>query len=250
MNLRFTLTAPSSGEPPDVAGIQAETIAPARRTRHRWLWVTLVLAAFMLAWAGRGILLAGMGRLLVAEDPLEPVEMIVVSDADPLAGALEAGRLYQAGISRQIGLLAAEPDPVDDQIRALGIPRLEPTGMLRWILDRSGVPASAMQDLPGTVDGTETEIGVVAAFAREHKPSSLLFLTARTHSARARRLLRRQLPAETRVNVRSPRTDTFAADSWWSSREQSREVLIEYLHWLNTFVLGDLWGKGAAHEGA
>jgi hypothetical protein len=43
------------------------------------------------------------------------------------------------------------------------------------------------------------------------------------------------------VLVRSPRTDRFAAGSWWSSREQSREVLTESLRWINSLLLGDLW---------
>ena len=48
-----------------------------------------------------------------------------------------------------------------------------------------------------------------------------------------------QLPAATRLLVRAPRTDRFSADSWWRSREESREVFMEYLRWFNTFILHD-----------
>jgi hypothetical protein len=59
-------------------------------------------------------------------------------------------------------------------------------------------------------------------------------------------LLRRALPAGTRLLVRAPRTDRFHADSWWRSRENSREVVTEYLRWFNTLILRDPWSWAAS----
>ena len=209
--------------------------------------VLLALAATItLLWLGRRLVLVAAGRLLVAEDAIEPVEMIVASWADLLGDTLEAAHLQHEGISARIALPAVATTPVTEEIRRLGGFGWSPTEYAAWLLKRSGVPRGAIEMLPGVVDGTDSEVAAVAALARREKPESLLYVTARTHSARARRLLRTQLPPGTRVLVRSPRTDAFAPDSWWYSRDQSRDVTMEYLRWINTFVFGDLWAKQAS----
>ena len=83
----------------------------------------------------------------------------------------------------------------------------------------------------------------VAAFARQRRLRSLRLITARSHTARARWLLRRDLLPDVHSSVGSSRFDPFSSASWWQRREQSREVISEYLHWFNTFPLGDLWSR-------
>jgi uncharacterized SAM-binding protein YcdF (DUF218 family) len=201
----------------------------------------LIAGAVATAWIGRHTALTGVARLLVAEDPLAPVQMIVVSLASPIADTLEAARLYRDGLSSTILLPAWAPAPFHEEVRRLGILIPEPTELAMKILEQSGVPAAAIQVLPGAADGTATEVAAVAAFARARRPESILLVAARSHSARVRFFLGRALPAQTRLIVHSPINDPFVPESWWHSRQQSREVIIEYLRWANAFVLGDLW---------
>lgn len=211
---------------------------------RRWLRVALLFAtAVVLAWWGRRVVLAGMGRLLVREDPLQPAEVIVVSTADLVGDTIEAGRLYLAGVSTEIVLLSAPSDPVEQEIRKLGGLGWTPAEYASWLLKQSGVPSSAVTVLPNVVDGTNAEIRELAAFAERRQPTSLVYIISRTHTARAARLLGGALPARTYLMVTSPRTDTFNANSWWQSREQTRALVTEYIRWVNTFVLRDLWGR-------
>jgi hypothetical protein len=53
-----------------------------------------------------------------------------------------------------------------------------------------------------------------------------------------------------RVAVRSAPYDPFSADDWWRSRDASREVMAEYLRWVNTAILGDAWGARLPGSGA
>jgi uncharacterized SAM-binding protein YcdF (DUF218 family) len=200
----------------------------------------LVVAATTV-WLSRGPLLTGMGRMLIREDPLRPVEMMVVSNADPAGDALEAARLYHQGLSPVIVLPQWISEPLDDELQRLHVPHLRTTDLAMAVLEQSGVPHRAIQRLATPVDGTLAEIAEVAAFVRAAQPHNLLFITARSHTARARWLLRRDLPVQIQVIVRSPQSDLFAADTWWQTREYSREVAMEYLRWLNTFVLHDPW---------
>jgi uncharacterized SAM-binding protein YcdF (DUF218 family) len=202
--------------------------------------LTTVAAA---GWYSRHAILIGAAHVLVAEEPPVPAEVMVVSIASPKAAALEAAYLYQQQISTRVVLLTWITEPIEDEVRQLGIAYPSPTDLARMILERSGVPSHAIEVLPDLVDGTETEIAAVAAFARQRMPASLLFITARSHTARARWLLRRGVSPTTRFYVTSSRFDRFAVESWWQNRDQSRTVMSEYLRWGNTLLLGDAWSR-------
>ena len=211
--------------------------------------VTVLLLLVALAGAGwykRHAVLARIAYILVAEDPVVPVELVVVSNANAKTTALEAAHLYHAHLSPRIVLTTWIVQPIDDEMRRLGIPCLHPTEIARTILTRSGVVPQDIVVLPDPVDGTETEIAAVVAFARQSRPKSLRFITVRSHTARARWLLRRGLPPDIQISVGSSRFDPFSIASWWQRRDQSREVMSEYLRWVNTLVLGDPWSHRAA----
>ena len=201
-----------------------------------------------VAWLSRRRILAEAGSLLCDEDQLVPAEVIVVSSTIGRAGAMEASLLYRQRLSARIVMADWMHDPLAGTIRDLGIPYLDVTELSQAILERSGVPVSAVTVLPQQVDGTESEGAAIAAFVNRHHPGSLLVITARTHTARTKLLLRRKLPHDIRVSVRSSRFDAFSADSWWRARDQTREVLVEYLRWVNTLLLPNLWPPPASVE--
>lgn len=218
---------------------------PPFSTRHPVCVAVLLIALAMagVAWYERHAVLVSMAQILVDEDPLSPVELLVVSHANVRTAALEAVQLYRAHLSPQIALTTWITNPIDDEIRRLGILCLHPTEIARSILERSGVASDAIVVLPDPVDGTETEIAAVVAFALQSRPRSMRLITARSHTARARWLLRRDLPPDIRISVGSARFDPFSIASWWQKRDQSREVMSEYLRWANTLFLGDPWAR-------
>jgi hypothetical protein len=205
-----------------------------------------LLAAALLAWSMRQVLLTGAGNLLVAEDGLEPVDVVAVSNPTLIGDVLEAGQLYRDGYARRIVFPSAEAEPYDDELRRLGSLRLPPADYATWLLTQGGVPGDAITVLPPLSDGTESGIAAIAGYAGAARPASLLLVVARDHSARAGWLLRRTPVDGTRFLVRSPRGDRFQADAWWRSRGQTRDVVFEYLRWVNTLLLGDLWAPAAA----
>jgi uncharacterized SAM-binding protein YcdF (DUF218 family) len=200
----------------------------------------LVLA--MIAWSARRPILGGIGALIVNEDPLAPTDVIVVSSSLARATAFEAALVFKANTSARIVMTEWAHDPLVDRTRELGIPYLDATAINRLILERSGVPASAITVLPDRVDGTSAEISAIAAFIGRAHPSSLLVITARSHTARTKWLLERKLPTM-RVSVRGSRFDRFRADTWWHERDQTRETVTEYLRMANSLVFGDFWAR-------
>lgn len=202
--------------------------------------VALLLVGGVL-WMARRPLLTALGAALVAEDPLEPVAAVVVSTTNVRASALEGAHLYHDGVAPELLIPRWHSDDLEAELARRGVRYLDATGLAQAILAASGVPADAVRVLPGAVDGTGAEVTAIAAWARSAVPPSLLYITARNHTARARRRLRRVVPPGTRVLVRASRYDRFAPDGWWRRRDAAREVMSEYLRWLNTFVLGDPW---------
>ena len=197
----------------------------------------------MLAWLARAPLLGALGGAVVADDPPAPVDVMVVSMASLRPAALEVARLYREGIGRRIVIARWEPEPLDDEMRRLAVPWLPPHDLAAAMLKASGVPATAIEILDTDVDGLNTETSAIASWARRERPTSILFVTARSHSRRAAWLLGRMLPTDTRLLVHASARDGFQPNAWWHTRTGSRELAMECLRWLNTFGLRDLWHR-------
>ncbi len=191
----------------------------------------LVLGGALAGWLGRERLLTAMGTLVVAEDPLQATDAIVVSIASARAGSLAAARLYRQQLAPLVIVSRLRETAADRDVRALGVTLLASHDLARAVLERSGVPHRSIAALDEPVEGTEEEVGVLAGFARARKLRSLCYLTARSHTARARWLLRRELPGTT-VVVRAVADPEFTPDAWWHDRGQTRELAIEMIRWM------------------
>jgi uncharacterized SAM-binding protein YcdF (DUF218 family) len=205
----------------------------------------LPLAAAAAAWLARGAILTGLATLLISEDPVQQAELMAISISIPRKGALEAARLYREGMAPRILVTTGTDNPVeqsDIEIWSLGVARCLTDGERNvTILELSGVPRAAIVTLPDALDGLAPEVDAIADYVRRQGVRSLLFIAARSHTARARWLFRRRLPPGTSLAIHSPDSDGFRADSWWHTRERSRAVVEEYLHWVNSLVLRDHW---------
>jgi uncharacterized SAM-binding protein YcdF (DUF218 family) len=212
----------------------------APRGRARLRLALVLLAVGVAAWAVRAPLLRAVGHALVAEDPVAPVDVVAVSHANVRASALEAAALYRDGVARRFVVAEWERDDLKAMLDELGVPHPASHELAVAILAKSGVPRDAITVLPGGVDGTNPEITAVVRFAQRERPASLLYVTSRSHTARAAERLRREAPG-TRILVRASRWDDFDPDRWWHRRGSTREVWTEYLRWFNSYVLGDRW---------
>ncbi len=217
-------------------------VVAVRRTR-RVRVATIALGVLLVLWIGRARLLTAIGDGLVSDDPLMPAEVIVTSLASVRADALETARLYRDGLGRRVVIARWQQEPLDDEILRLGVPWVPPHELAVAVLEKSGVPPTAIELLDDAVDGLNTEISAIARFANATPPASLLYVTARSHGRRARWLLHRLLPERTMLIVRASTDDQFHPDAWWQSRSGSREVAMEYLRWANSFGLRDFWHR-------
>lgn len=221
-------------------------MSPRRRSRVALRAVGALALAGVLAWQARRPLLAAVGGAVVSEDEPMHADVAVASLSDARATAFEAARLWRDGWVRRVVVFTWWDSRLDRTLRELGVPVLTPDEASVAILERLGVPRGAIEVRREPVNGTSAEIAALAALARDRSMEGVVYVTARSHSRRARWMLGRALDRGTAVAVRSPREDAFDPDAWWRSRDDARELLAELGRWANVLVLRDRWASPPA----
>jgi hypothetical protein len=193
-----------------------------------------ILAVLALAAAGivavpsvrEGVLRAA-GWALVINEPLAPVDIVVISIDSGSAGALEAADLVQNGVAARVAVFADPPRGEDLELIRRGFPYegagARQTRQLEWLGVRD------VMQIPITDAGTEGEGQVLPPWCDQNQFRSILFVAARNHSRRVRRVFDRVMKGHsTRVTVRYSRYSSFNPDRWWETRSGIRGEIVEF----------------------
>jgi uncharacterized SAM-binding protein YcdF (DUF218 family) len=210
-----------------------------RRSRRGWILAAVVavaaaaIAAVPAVWQPA---LRSAGWALVVNDPPAPADIIVVSLDSGGAGALEAADLVQSGIATRVAVFADPPSGDDHEFIRRGLPYEDASArqirQLRWL----GV-TDVVQIARGDA-GTEGEADALRPWCEQHQLRSIVFVAARDHSRRSRRVLDRVMKGQpTRVAVRSARYSSFDPDRWWETRGGVRIQIVEFQKLLLDVVL-------------
>jgi hypothetical protein len=182
--------------------------AAARRRCGRFAFLLLLLANLVLC---RGPILRGAGALLVAEDPDEGVSADVLFD--PGLDCEQLATRYRAA-PRPLLLLRWAPD------------RLVQTGLVppgpqrvRTALQRLGVAADALQELPGDAHDYWDGARVLRCWLTANPSARVAVLCERFESRRLRSVLDRVLGSEaSRAAVVALADARGDEASWWQSK--------------------------------
>ncbi len=204
----------------------------ASRPRYRAL---LILSAV----GGAGLLLAlmiffGVGRWLVAEDPLGKASAILVlSGALPMR-AVEAAKLYREGYAPEVWLThSTEPA---ETLEEMGIRFAGEDHYNALVLIHEGVPAEAIQILAPPIVNTADEIKVAASALARAKGDAVILVTTKVHTRRVGLLWRRLASGQGRAIVRGASADPFDPRHWWRSTTDALDVVREVLGVLNAWA--------------
>ncbi len=181
-----------------------------RRTRVRLAVAALAAAAMaILAVATLEPALRLVGRALVVEDALAPSEAIViVAGGIPTREATAAG-LYGRGLAPLVVL--------DYQ------------GEARLVVEKHGVPPTAIVALSPPVKTTEAELKLVAETARARGWRRVILVTSPRHSRRVKLVWSREAAGKVEGLVALAKDDEFPGEGWWWKRRDAEAVLHEYL---------------------
>jgi len=205
---------------------------PVNRTRRAALLVLLSLVIVLIAFGT--VLLLGVGRWLVVEDPLDKAQAIVVLSGRMPMRAKEAARLYNAAYAPQIWLTrSSEPAA---SLQEMHIAFLGEDFYNSRVLMHEGVPSNAILVLEPAIDNTADEIRAIAEELEREKGSAVIIVTTKVHTRRVHILWKELSRGRGRVIVRAASTDSFEPGHWWRSTRDALDVVRETLGVLNAWA--------------
>ena len=197
-----------------------------RRIRRAVVVLLVLLAGAAVVYASRRPLLQTVGAVLVADDQPVASDVIVISVDVGGAGVLEAAELVHAGIASRVAIFAHLPDLADRELSRRGAPYEDDAALAVRQLTALGV--RQIEQIPGTVNGTESEGQLLPQWGAARGYRSVLLVTSADHARRTRRVMRREAPSgNIRVLVKGARYSGFDPDRWWLTRNAARTGIVE-----------------------
>lgn len=212
--------------------------------------VILLLAAVLL-WFLRGLFLRGLASFLVVSEEPRTSQVILVLSGESPARMLGAWDLFQKRYSPFILLTRGPRYRAEEELSRRGIAYANTAEMDRQLLVRLGAPESDVVVLPDSVSSTLEEAMAVKSYFKGKPLGTILLVTSRYHSRRARMLFNRVFEGQVEiVSVPTP-YDEFEINDWWGNRLNTKQVFSEYqkliFYRLQFFWewLSSLWSSGA-----
>jgi hypothetical protein len=176
--------------------------------------------------AGRRALLRAAGWALVADDPVQAADAVVIAVDAHDAGIVEAADLVRSGMSRRVAIFSDVPDDVDRELIRRGVSLEDRVSRQTRLLKTLGVQNVELIPLP--IEGSEDEGRVFPMWCREQQLRSVIVVASADHTRRLRRIFHRAMKGgETVVMVRRSRFSDFDPDGWWHKRDGVRTEIVE-----------------------
>jgi uncharacterized SAM-binding protein YcdF (DUF218 family) len=201
---------------------------PRSYVRRVSIALALAIIASML------MVLFGLGRWLVVEDPLERTNAIVVLSGRLPIRAVEAASLYRQGYAPQVWL--TRPEQPAASLDPMNIRNSGEDFFNSRVLVHEGVPSSAIRVLAPAVNNTADEIRAVAEELTRENGSAVILVTTKAHTRRVRKLWHQLSGGTGRAIVRAAPGDPFDPAHWWRTTTDLFDVLREVLGLLNAWA--------------
>jgi uncharacterized SAM-binding protein YcdF (DUF218 family) len=194
----------------------------------------VVLAILAIRPIREPVLRAAGWALVVSEEPVAPVDVIVITLDSDGAGALEAADLVHGGLAKRVAVFEDPPTGEDHEFIRRGLPY--ENAAARQIRQLAMLGVTDVIQI-SKIDGTESEGQVLPQWSDEQHLRSIVIVTNRDHSRRMRRVLDRAMKGHpTQVTVQPARYSSFDPDRWWETRGGVRTEIIELQKLLLDFV--------------
>jgi uncharacterized SAM-binding protein YcdF (DUF218 family) len=199
------------------------------------LRIFVVLGALALIALSAGLaLMMGVGHWLVKEDSLQKANAIAVLSGNFPARALEAASLYHRGYAGEIWL--THPGPPSDALTQMGIHYPGEADFNYQVLRRQGVPAKAIHVLDAPIINTSDELEVISSRLQQKSNGSVIVVTNKAHTRRVHELWNKFGSARGKAIVHGISNDEFHPSAWWTSTEDTHQVIHEILGMINVWA--------------
>jgi len=202
---------------------------------NRKAWIIVILVAMVMTW-----LFLNAGKNLVREDKLQPADLIVVLMGSGPDRILEAVDLYKAGYSTKI-LMVENNQPGFKLLKSRGVSIPRDAYLAKSVGVQLGVPAAAFIILPADAKSTQEEADRIKQYLK-NKPElqRMIVVSSRYHTSRAGIIFERtfdRVGQRVQITVRPSRYDTFNQKAWWKKREDTKQVVYEYIKLLAFYTV-------------
>jgi len=176
------------------------------------------------------------GAWLVVEDPLQPARAILVLGGKVPFRAMEAAKLYKQGWAHEVWLTQASHFAEDLALAQLEIQRSPEHVYSRMVLERLGVPSTAIRVLSGTSNISADEVRTVARELTRYGGDRVILVTSSYHTRRVKVLWHVLVGTHPEAVVRYTRDDAFEPRRWWSDAADVSAVSPEWFGLLNAWT--------------
>jgi predicted protein tyrosine phosphatase len=201
-----------------------------------WLVIALAGVAMVTAASQRASILRAVGWVLVASDTMERVDIIIIAQDAGGAGVFEASDLVQKGAADRVAVFTDPPDREDLEFLRRGLPYENAAAIqirqLGWLGVRNVVQINTDEA------GSEASAQSLPIWCKQHQVHSFVFVAAKDHSLRLRRLLNRMLSGtQIRALVQPEHYSVFDPDRWLETRAGTRRLIVAMQKVLLDFLL-------------
>jgi len=209
-----------------------------QKKRFKFIYIlgVLVLVTVLLVILLREPLMIKKGEFLVSEDIVQEADVIVVLMGGVPERILHGADLYLEGYADKMVMMRTRSmDDYADLIETRGLKIPETVDINRNIALQLGVPSEDIVVLNAGVDSTWDEAEATGWYLEKKEKESVIVVTSKYHSMRARQTFARVLDDEVRIISSPSPYDTFAPDEWWRHRHHTRSLILEYQKLLNLY---------------
>lgn len=204
-----------------------------RIPRRLLIGAAIVIAMLVMLVIARAPMLRGVADLVTVEHALTEADFIYLLNGDVHARPFLAAELYRKGFAPQIVIARSE----DRRATELGLYPNDTDAAIEVLL-RSGVPESAIVQLnyPSGVTSTWEEGLALKAYLRDHLADTIIVVTSRYHTRRARWNLDEAVGGDSvQLLMAGAPDDRFDERFWWKSEAGLIVYVEEYLKFLHNF---------------
>ena len=199
------------------------------KQRRRLALLALVALVGALALLVHRPLLQAVGSALLVEDPLARADAIVVVAGGNHGREARAAEIYRHGWAPVVVVSRQAMSSDVQKLIALGVRPLDPQGESRMVLEKLGVPTSAIVAIDEPVKITESELAVVHGVARARGYRRVILVTSPQHTRRVKVIWERENRRDHIEGlVTAAPDDDFSLDGWWRKRRAAESVAHEY----------------------
>jgi uncharacterized SAM-binding protein YcdF (DUF218 family) len=203
----------------------------ATRNKRIFRYAAIVLVGSLCAlYLFRAPILTGIGRYLVATDPLERADAIVILSGHGSVRGAKAAELYHQKWAPRI-LITKEGFPYrESEWARYGVVFPETDAATVTVLKSLAVPAADIEILDGYNDSTVEEAWRYLHYMQARGLNRLILVTSSFHTRRSRMIFRRVFRGS-KISISAqpaaPEAE-FNPDRWWKRRLDARTLFLEY----------------------